>query len=149
MSSDTTLLLTPAGLGVRAVSYTIDAVVIVAVAFVFSALLELPTVFDLLGAEVLPPGAFKTAALTILIGALYHAGMEVSKWQTTIGKRALGLTITNMDGERIGFFRTATRFIINYLVIIFMPLLIIVLVLNAKKRGVHDLITDTRVYKSE
>src|SRR5580704_11322716 len=46
-----------------------------------------------------------------LIGAwLYWGLMESSSWQATLGKKALGLTVTDLEGKRPTFGRTSGRF---------------------------------------
>jgi uncharacterized RDD family membrane protein YckC len=51
--------------------------------------------------------------LLILTGVgswLYWASMESSTWQATLGKKALGLYVTDLDGKRTTFGRTSGRF---------------------------------------
>ena len=40
---------------------------------------------------------------------LYRAFMESSPWQATLGKRVMGLVVTDGTGQRIGFFRASVR----------------------------------------
>ncbi len=46
---------------------------------------------------------------TTLIGWLYFALMESSNSQATIGKMALGLKVTDLDGQRISFGKATGR----------------------------------------
>ena len=58
-------------------------------------------------------GAIGNGEFTLLLLAaywLYCALLESSPWQATVGKRILGLKVTNARGERIGFARAAVRF---------------------------------------
>jgi uncharacterized RDD family membrane protein YckC len=51
--------------------------------------------------------------LLILFAAgswLYWALLESSEWQATLGKKALGLYVTDLDGKRTTFGRTSGRF---------------------------------------
>jgi uncharacterized RDD family membrane protein YckC len=51
--------------------------------------------------------------LIILFAAgswLYWALLESSEWQATLGKKALGLYVTDLDGKRTTFGRTSGRF---------------------------------------
>jgi uncharacterized RDD family membrane protein YckC len=41
---------------------------------------------------------------------LYFAALESSAWQATVGKRTLGLQVTDLEGRRIGFGRATGRF---------------------------------------
>lgn len=149
MDSNTPFLSTPAGFWIRSVAYLIDSVLISAVVLITSAVFGWPTLFDLWSTEVLLPGTGKMAAFGLLFGALYHAVMETSRWQTSIGKRTMGVRITNMDGERVGFFTAGLRYVVTVLATVFFPPLLIIVVLNKKKRGINDFIAGTRVYRSE
>jgi uncharacterized RDD family membrane protein YckC len=44
---------------------------------------------------------------------LYFAVLESSKWQATIGKRAVGIGVTDMGGNRIGFATASFRYFMS------------------------------------
>jgi uncharacterized RDD family membrane protein YckC len=46
---------------------------------------------------------------TLVFTWLYHALMESSEWQATVGKKALGLVVTDMEGRRASFGRSSGR----------------------------------------
>jgi uncharacterized RDD family membrane protein YckC len=46
----------------------------------------------------------------MVIGWLYFAAMESSSKQATLGKMAVGLYVTDMDGNRISFGRATGRY---------------------------------------
>jgi len=48
-------------------------------------------------------------AIGFLGGWLYHAKMESSAWQATLGKKALNLRVTDMNGARVTFNRATGR----------------------------------------
>lgn len=83
----------------------------------------------------------------LLFGWLYSALMESSKSQATIGKQALGLKVTDVNGDRISFVRATGRhfsklissliFLIGYLMVAF----------TEKKQGLHDIMAGTLVVK--
>ena len=54
-------------------------------------------------------GLITVVALAILGGWLYHAKMESSSWQATLGKKALNLRVTDMAGARVTFGRATGR----------------------------------------
>lgn len=54
-------------------------------------------------------GLFTVVSLAFLGGWLYHAKMESSSWQATLGKKALNLRVTDMYGARISFARASGR----------------------------------------
>ena len=52
---------------------------------------------------------FLFAAVSLGVTWLYHALMESSEWQATVGKKALGLVVTDMAGRRVSFWRATGR----------------------------------------
>ncbi len=57
-------------------------------------------------------GAFIFAALStsVLAGWIYFALMESSTWQGTLGKKAIGLFVTDLQGNRLTFARASGRY---------------------------------------
>jgi len=52
-----------------------------------------------------------TVLLILLAGsASYFSSLEASSWQGTLGKKALGLYVTDLAGNRISFGRSSVRF---------------------------------------
>ena len=49
------------------------------------------------------------ATISLILTWLYHALMESSDWQATLGKRVLGLVVTDMAGQRVSFGRSSGR----------------------------------------
>jgi uncharacterized RDD family membrane protein YckC len=54
-------------------------------------------------------GLITVVSLALLGGWLYHAKMESSSWQATLGKKALNLRVTDMAGARVTFGRATGR----------------------------------------
>ena len=63
----------------------------------------------LLMASMLPRIIFLVVVI-VCMKWLYWALMESSGWQGTIGKKALGLYVTDMEGNRVSFGRASGRF---------------------------------------
>jgi len=86
-------------------------------------------------------GLFLSAATVILLVTwLYHALMESSEWQATVGKRALGLVVTDMAGRRVSFGRSTGRHfgkIITNLVPAFLGY--IMAAFTEKRQALHDM----------
>jgi len=56
-------------------------------------------------------GVFFLFEIAIFVGQwLYYALMESSAWQATLGKKALGLYVTDMNGQRVTFGRATGRY---------------------------------------
>jgi uncharacterized RDD family membrane protein YckC len=54
-------------------------------------------------------GLLVIGTLGFLGGWLYHAMMESSDWQATLGKKALNLRVTDITGARVTFNRASGR----------------------------------------
>jgi uncharacterized RDD family membrane protein YckC len=78
---------------------------------------------------------------------LYYAFLESSSWQGTIGKKVVGLRVTDLYGNRISFGRATGRYFGMILsgMICFMCWLMIAL--TEKKQGLHDILASTLVLK--
>jgi len=76
---------------------------------------------------------------------VYFAGMESSKLQATIGKLALGIKVTDLQGRRIGFGRATGREFAR--ILSGMPLYIgyVVAGFTKRRQAFHDMIAGTLV----
>ena len=86
-------------------------------------------------------------SLTLCIFAnwLYHAVMESSPWQATLGKRALGMVVTDLAGDRISFGRATGRLFASYISGVPLWLGYFIQPFTAKRQALHDMISGTLV----
>ncbi|WP_442599305.1 RDD family protein [Neobacillus sp. D3-1R] len=93
-------------------------------------------------------GAYLLSILvSFILTVLYYAGMHASKWQGTVGKKLLGLIVTDIKGQRISFWRAFGRYLaMAFLSSIFM-IGYIIAAFTEKKQSLHDLIAGTVVLK--
>ncbi len=87
------------------------------------------------------------AILGILIQWLWFTIAESSPWQATVGKKMLGLKVTDENGKRIGFGKANARYwskILSALILLFGFLMI---AFTKRKQGLHDKIAGTLVVK--
>ncbi|HKD52559.1 MAG TPA: RDD family protein [Candidatus Acidoferrum sp.] len=84
---------------------------------------------------------FLLATASLVVTWLYHALMECSEWQATVGKKVLGLVVTDMEGRRLSFWRATGRHFAK-IVTNMIPLLIgyILAGFTDKKQALHDMI---------
>lgn len=84
---------------------------------------------------------------SILIGWLYEAVMTSSHRQGTFGKMALGIKVTDMNGNRISFGRASVRHFAKYLSSVICLIGYILALFTERKQSLHDLIASTVVLK--
>lgn len=75
----------------------------------------------------------------------YYAFMESSRWQATLGKRAVGIMVTDLDGTRISFARATGRYFASWLSGI-LCIGYIIAAFTERKQTLHDMIAGTLVY---
>jgi uncharacterized RDD family membrane protein YckC len=89
-----------------------------------------------------------TLLISTVIAVAYYAGLHASKWQATIGKKLVGLKVTDLRGNRISFWRALGR----YFAMAFLSgILLIGFILAAfteRKQALHDMIAGTVVVRN-
>ena len=78
---------------------------------------------------------------------LYYAIMESSSWQATLGKKALKLQVTDLDGRRISFGRASGRFFGKLISGMILNIGYIMAGFTEKKQALHDMIAGTLVLR--
>jgi uncharacterized RDD family membrane protein YckC len=103
---------------------------------------------------LLGPRILLLVVIGVVVRWLYWAGMESSEWQATLGKKALGLYVTDMDGRRTTFGRTSGRFFAGRGISVVTPLgglyyLIdcIMVGFTERKQALHDMIANCLVLR--
>ena len=102
-----------------------------------------------LGGAIKPLGG----ALGIAVGAvtswLYWAGMESSAKQATVGKMALGLMVTDLQGEPISFGRATGRYFGKFISGLILGVGFMMAGWTARKQALHDIMAGTLVVKKQ
>ena len=76
---------------------------------------------------------------------LYFAFCESSAWQATIGKLALGIRVTDMQGARISLPRAFGRYPAKYLSAFILCIGFLMVAWTQRKQGLHDMVVSTLV----
>ncbi|MFT6866883.1 MAG: putative RDD family membrane protein YckC [Cyclobacteriaceae bacterium] len=93
-------------------------------------------------------GAVSTMALiSMIILVLYYSIMESSKYQATLGKMALGLIVTDEEGNRLNFWKAFLRQVAKILSGMILMIGYIMAGLTEKKQALHDMIAGALVVK--
>lgn len=81
----------------------------------------------------------------LVIGWLYSALWESSRWQATPGKKILGLVVSGPHGEQLGLGLATRRFAAKALSALLLGAGFLPIALSRNKAGLHDRLTHTRV----
>jgi len=156
-----------AGFWLRFVAYIIDALILgIPLGFVFISIFASSGLLRSVG--TFPPETpdalvrflgmgwiFRIALAAMVLEWLYYALMESSAWQATLGKKALGIYVTDLTGTRISFGRASGRFFSMVLfrivpligVLLFFPIDCICAGLTEKKQALHDMMAGCLVIR--
>jgi uncharacterized RDD family membrane protein YckC len=86
--------------------------------------------------------------LLVFVGQwLYFAMLESGKSQATVGKRLLGLQVTDRQGARIGFGRATGRYFAKLISALPFEIGFMMAGWTARKQALHDIIADTLVVR--
>lgn len=136
----------PAGFWKRVIASGIDFLVLslISVPIYFSIAMPASIVAHELGEDALMVLAISVNILyfgcLLLVNWLYHALLECSSWQGTLGKAALGMRVTDLDRDRISFGRATGRYLGKFLSsFLFIGYLMVAFTEN--KQGLHDLLS--------
>ena len=124
----------------RLVAFIIDAVLLYSIFFVIALLL---------GDSGMDPrtGGINPLLnlLSVLITWLYFALMESSAHQATLGKMAIGIKVTDLEGNRISFGQATGRYFAKFLSTLSLAIGYIMVAFTEKKQGLHDILAKTLV----
>jgi len=141
------------GFWLRFLAYLIDGAVITLGIFVVGIPLVFLTGLGTFLSEIHPDEDFNDAGFWLIMGViflfvavilavtwLYHALMESSEWQATVGKRILELVVTDMAGRRVSFWRATGRHFAKIVSNMIYPFGHILAGFTAQKQALHDMI---------
>jgi uncharacterized RDD family membrane protein YckC len=87
--------------------------------------------------------------VSLIVPIFYYAGMHASKWQATVGKKLLKLKVTDLQGNRISFWRGLGRYLSMVFISGIFNIGYIIAAFTEKKQALHDFIAGTIVIKEE
>jgi uncharacterized RDD family membrane protein YckC len=90
---------------------------------------------------------FRFILISAVLKWLYYALLESSSWQATLGKKALGLEVTDLDGGRISFGRASGRFFGKILSAMILYIGFMMAGFTEKKQALHDMLAGTLVIR--
>ncbi len=90
---------------------------------------------------------FRFALIALVLDWLYYALLESSAWQGTLGKKALGLEVTDLSGRRVSFGRATGRFFARIISGLTLGIGFIMAGFTERKQALHDIIAGCLVIR--
>ena len=87
-------------------------------------------------------------AIAVAGAWLYFSLQESSAQQATLGKRAIGIKVTDLEGRRVSFGRATARYFSKILSGLICDVGFIMAGFTARKQGLHDMIASTLVVRT-
>lgn len=132
--------------GDRLIAYLIDALLLAGIWYAISIPLFLALGVDDETSPRLVGGV--SLICSIVIRATYHAVLDSSRWQGTVGKQALGIKVVDLDGQRIGWARALGRYFASLLSTIVIYMGYLAATSDRQVRTWHDRLAQTLVVKA-
>jgi uncharacterized RDD family membrane protein YckC len=125
-----------AGFWKRAAAFIIDCIIALLVLFVLSFVLGSIMAVQ----ETDDPAVFVGAVyiLEVIYWWIYFAVMESSPTQGTLGKMAIGIKVTDLEGSRISFGRASGRHFGKLISGLILQMGFVMVAFTKKKQGLHD-----------
>lgn len=98
-----------------------------------------------LGAALFAIGILAGLVVYLAGNWMYHTMMESSRHQATLGKMALGIKVTDLNGNRISFSRANGRFFGKWLSSAIMNIGYLMAAFTEKKQALHDILASCLV----
>lgn len=141
-----------AGFWIRLLASLIDSIILGVVNSViqFTALRPMLGMTDL-GND--PAAIFQALGAVGVLGSIglllacTYEGIFVSQMGATPGKMALGMKVVRPDGSRVDLGRAVGRYFAKLLSMLILCIGYIMVAFDSEKRGLHDMICDTRVVR--
>ncbi|MGI6206690.1 MAG: RDD family protein [Anaerolineae bacterium] len=89
--------------------------------------------------------SFALVGAYLVLGWLYFAGFEASESQATIGKTALGIMVSDLRGDRVGFGRASLRYLGKLISLLTLGIGFLIMLRHPRKQALHDRIAGTVV----
>ena len=132
------------GFWARAVALVVDNAVVFVVLLVVA--FAMGMVAGILGMEGMAE-IIGWVAMTV-VPFLYWPLLESSGWQATVGKRLMGLQVTDLEGNRLSFVHALLRAFAKIVSGIPFGIGFLIAAFTARKQALHDIIVKTLVVRS-
>jgi uncharacterized RDD family membrane protein YckC len=139
-----------AGFWLRLVAYIIDTVIMFLIFIPLSLALGLFAAASSDGGDEATMALLQAANMgmnlvSLVVTWLYSSLLESSSWQATVGKKLIGIRVTDMNGNRIGFGQATGRHFGKILSSLICLIGFIMAAFTEKQQALHDMLAGTLV----
>lgn len=148
------------GAAIRLLAFIVDCIILLIIFYLFNLVSGSRLLVNAVSEEVFNSLTWHQWALLGILG-VYFVSFWAWRGQTP-GKMLLGVKIVKSDGSRIGIVRVLVRFIVYFfylllwgfagsripVLVLFFIVILIIIAVNKRKRGIHDFIAGTVVINS-
>jgi uncharacterized RDD family membrane protein YckC len=100
-----------------------------------------------IGRMIFGPTDIRLALVSTIIAWLYFSLLESSSQQGTIGKIFLRIKVTDLKGNRIGFFKATIRHFMKIVSAIVLGIGFLMVIWTDRHQALHDLVAKTVVIR--
>jgi uncharacterized RDD family membrane protein YckC len=138
-----------AGFWLRFAAYIIDTILLSIFQWALAKTIGLDGSFNFQNGEfALSKDYWVTVTTNSMVALAYFVFMESSRWQGTLGKRAVGIKVTDLQGNRIGLGRALGRYLGKIVSAFTLLIGYIMAGFTERKQALHDMMASTLVVKS-
>ncbi len=131
-----------AGFWKRVAAFIIDMIITTIIGFPVSVIIG--TIMETLGID-LDIIELSGQLFGIISGWIYYAAMESSKLQASLGKLALSIKVTNLNGDRVSFAQATGRHFGKPISTLTLGIGFIMVAFTERKQGLHDVMSGSLV----
>lgn len=125
-----------AGFWRRVAAYIIDGLVLMPAVLILYGITLASTIS---GEEGFSASVILYEIFAIALVWLYHALMESSSYQATVGKMAIGIIVTDLNGDRVSFGKASGRYFGMMISGLIMGIGFLMAGFTARKQALHDM----------
>ncbi len=131
------------------VIYTVMAIcgVLYSIFYIVPMIAENAGEYDYLDANV--DALIFGTVMWLAIAWVYFAVFEASRKQATLGKLAVGIKVTDLHGNRIGFARASGRYFAKYISVTTIGIGYLMAAFTKRKQGLHDMMAGCLVIRRD
>jgi uncharacterized RDD family membrane protein YckC len=134
-----------AGFWKRFAASIIDSIILNIVGNILGFIIMGTSAYALRGDGVAVGRAVAFGIVSLVISWLYYTVLESSTQRATVGKMALGIVVTDLQGGKISFGRATGRYFGKILSAIILLIGYIMAGFTERKQALHDMLADTLV----